>query len=155
MKKKLILIIASILILSNISCIRAQDEEKQVISMLEEFYVAYNTVSANSGLDILKPKLDSLQKKYCTKRFQKELKKIFEVHGLDHDVLLNDVYTEDIESLKTMSITKDKTRDNTYLIIYDAVVTGIDYKKKIQKVQIFVVVAKEDGVFKIDNVLDN
>ena len=153
MKKEIMLAITSILIFFT-SC-HAQDEEKQAISMLNEFYVAYNRVSAESELDVLKARLDSLQQKYCTKRLQKELNKIFEVHGLDHDVLLNDVYTEDIESLKTMSITKDKTRENTYLVTYDAVVTGIDYKKINQKVQIYVVVVKEDGNFKIDNVLDN
>lgn len=154
MKRKLIFIIANILLLSNISCISAQDEEKQVSSMLVEFYVAYNTVSANCGLDILKTKLDSLQQKYCTQKFIKELKKFYEIHGLDHDILINDVYTEDIESLK-ISVSKDNTRKNAYYVSYIAVVTGMGNRKTNEKVQIHVTVVKEDGNYKIDNVIDN
>lgn len=155
MKNKLMLVIANILILSNISCVRAQDEEKQIVSMLNEFYYAYNSVCLESGLDVLWVRLDSLHQKYCTKNFRKELNSQYKIHGLDHNILINDVYTEEIESLKSISILKDNTRENTYLVTYNAIVTGIDYKKINQKVQISVVVVKEDGNFKIDNVLDN
>jgi len=154
MRKIAILFISSILLLCS-GC-NAQNNDDLIVAMLKEFYTSYNILwSKNIQPDNLIKQKDSLQQKYCTKEFQKELKKIFEVHGLDHDVLINDVYSEYIESLKTMSITKDKTKENTYLVTYDAIVTGIDYKKIIQKVQIFVVVVKEDGAFKIDNVLDN
>jgi len=153
MKKKIALIIACFLF-SNITCVHAQDEEKQIVSMLEEFYVAYNTVSTNSTLNVLKAKLDSLQQRYCSQSFRKELKRQFDIHGLDHDILINDVYTEDIENL-IISVTKDDKRKNTYYVSYIAVVTGMGGRKTHEKVQIHVTVVKEDGIFKIDNVLDN
>jgi hypothetical protein len=153
MKKIVILLISSTLFF--ITSCNAQNNDDLVFSMLKEFYTSYNLLWSKDiqPNDLIK-QMNSLQQKYCTKRFQKELKKIFEVHGLDHDVLINDVYTEDIESLKTMSIIKYNTKENTYLVTYNAVVTGIDYKKINQKVQIYVVVVKEDGQYKIDNVLD-
>jgi len=154
MKKGLVLIIANILLLSSISCVSAQDEEKQIVSMLQEFYVAYNTVSANCGLDVLKTKLDSLQRKYCSQKFRIELKKFYDIHGLDHDILINDVYTEDIKNLR-ISVTKDDTRKNTYYVSYIAVVTGMGNKKTNEKVQIHVTVVKEGETYKIDNVLDD
>ncbi|MFZ4771727.1 MAG: hypothetical protein ACOYLO_16205 [Ferruginibacter sp.] len=154
MTKRLNLILAIILLLSSYSCVRAQDEEKHIISMLQEFYVAYNTVSANCGLNVLETKLDSLQQKYCSQKFRKELKKFYAIHGLDHDILINDVYTEDIENLK-ISVTKDEKRESTYSVSYFAVVTGMGNKKTNEKVQIIVTVVKEDGIYKIDNVLDD
>ena len=154
MRKLKMLFMISALFLSN-RC-SGQNDNDLIVSMLKEFYTSYNILwSKDIQPNDLINQMNSLQQKYCTKRFQKEIKKIFEVHGLDHDVLINDVYTEDIESLKSISIAKDSTRKNTYLVTYNAIVTGIDYKKTNQKVKIVVVVVKEDGNFKIDNVLDN
>lgn len=154
MKKKFALFIASILIFTTIGCIRTQNEEEQIVSMIKEFYIAYNTAWAKCGLDVLKTQLDSLQQKYCSQSFRKELKKQFDIHGLDHDVLINDVYTEDIVSLN-ISVTKDDTRKNTYYVSYIAIVTGMGNKKTNEKVQIHVTVVKEGEIYKIDNVLDD
>lgn len=155
MRKTLVLIIANILMLGNINCVRAQNQEKQIVSMLKEFYIAYNTAWAKCGFDVLKTQLDSLQQKYCSQSFRKELKRQFDMHGLDHDILINDVYTEDIESLKTISVTKDNTKQNAYYVSYTAVVTGMGNRRTNERVQIHVIVVKENGKFKIDNVLNN
>nr|WP_320038199.1 hypothetical protein [uncultured Bacteroides sp.] len=80
---------------------------------------------------------------------------MFKIHGLDHDILINDVYTEDLKSLKTISVTKDDTMKNCYYVSYIAVVTGMGNKITNEKVQIHLVVIKENGLLKIDNVLDN
>lgn len=152
--KKIIIVI--LLILINVSCVYAQDVVKLVAPMLKEFYIEYNTVCAkNIKPDDLIKQLDSLKRKYCSQSFQKELKKMFKIHGLDHDVLINDVYTEDLKSLKTISVTKDDTRKNCYYVSYIAVVTGMGNKKTNEKVQIHLVVIKENVLLKIDNVLDN
>jgi hypothetical protein len=52
MKKVIVLFTIGILVF--IASCHSQNEEKEVVSMLNEFYIAYNTIFAESGLDVLK-----------------------------------------------------------------------------------------------------
>lgn len=135
------------------SCVHAQNDiaDNQAIQMLKEFYTSYNIAwSIHAAPDVLVKRLDSLQKKYCTIKLRNELKEEFKQDGLDHDLLINDEYT-DIEHLKTLTITKDKTKVNAYVVSY-VVHTTRAYKPVDQKVIIHLTIAKEGDGFKIASV---
>ncbi|HWD88567.1 MAG TPA: hypothetical protein VG367_10605 [Mucilaginibacter sp.] len=141
--------IACITLLSG-SSVKAQNDstDKQAMQMLTEFYTAYNTAWAvHSAPDVLIKRLDSLQSKYCTIKLRAILKKEFKKNGLDHDLLLNDQGT-DIEHLKTLTVTKDATKSNAYIVSY-TVHTTRGYKPIDIKVIIHVSVVKEHGKLKI------
>ena len=130
------------------------NEEESILQMLKEFYIAYNRPwNRVDDFGVYLEQLDSLRQKYCTKRYNKDLKEAPEIYGshvLDHDDLICDFATEDLE---TISVIKDNTRENTYCVSYTA--TEEEYGKKVSySVQIQLLVVKEDGRFKIDKVLN-
>lgn len=124
-------------------------EEQQAIEMLKQFYIAQSAIKStpqNIG------KMDSLQKMYCSKKLQKKIKEQFQLTGLDHDLLTNDFGIDSL-GIKTISITKDLTQNNNYIVSYtilDDVVPNLS-KKEI-KVIINVTVQKEDGKLKVDDI---
>jgi hypothetical protein len=128
--------------------------DQQVIQMLKEFYIAYNTAWATGKLSttkdaaILVKKLDSLQTKYCTIKLRKELKELYKKERLDHDLLTNDEYTN-VEHLKTLKITKDETKANAYIVSYVDHTMSPAYKPIDKTVIIHITVAKESGIYKI------
>ena len=124
-------------------------EDQQALVMLKEFYIAQNKINFTLR-DI--GKMDSLQKKYCTKKLQEKLKKQFQLTGLDHDLLTND-YGIDSLGIKTLTISKDPNQINNYIINYtilDDVVPKVS-KKEI-KVLINVTVKKENHILKVDDI---
>jgi hypothetical protein len=129
---------------------KAQNDssDKQAVQMLKEFYTAYNTVCSTTKGRVQNRKLDSLQRKYCTKAAQKELKDFSTGEAADHDPLINDEYT-DVAHLKTLKIVKDLSKTNAYIVSYvDHTLSGA-YKPIDKTVVIHVTVEKENGVFKI------
>jgi hypothetical protein len=121
-------------------------EEDAIIQMLIEFYTVYNKTWIEADVSILKEQLDSLRRKYCTQRFIEEM---FDEY-LDYDVLM-DFGMEDLESLK---VTKDNSRENTYWVTYIGVSETPWGEKSYYDIKIHLVVVKENGVFKIDEVLN-
>jgi hypothetical protein len=116
--------------------------------MLKEFYIAYNTAwSSSKGYPLIK-KLDSLQSKYCTISYRRELKKEFKEVGLDHDELVNDAAT-DIEHLNTLNIIKDRSKVNEYIVSYIVVGKDASNKPLQERIVIHVMVTKEAGAYKI------
>lgn len=83
-----------------------QNTDDPSIAMLKEFYIEYTTAWSNTNGRVLIKKLDSLQSKFCTIAYRKELKQEFKSVGLDHDELINDAAT-DVEHLNTLKILKD------------------------------------------------
>jgi hypothetical protein len=116
--------------------------------MLKDFYIAYTTAWCTVTGDVLIKKLDSLQSKYCTIAYRKELKKEFKKVGLDHDELVNDAAT-DVEHLNTLKILKDPKKANEYIVSY--MVFGKDVSKNplTEKIVMHVLVTKESGNYKI------
>ena len=172
MKKNLLLLIISIMVA--ISCIgnrRSQTEqsdtipvvqtdtiptaqtdslteEEAIVQMLIEFYTVYNKTWTESGDPyILIGQLDSLRQRYCTQRFKKEA---FDEY-LDHDILICDFSTKDLE---TINVTKDNVRESTYWVSYTSTIEDFKNKKHTYNIQIQLVMVKEDGEFKIDEVLN-
>jgi hypothetical protein len=140
--------IVYIIALVNSGCQAQQGvDEKQAIAMLKEFYTAYNTVWTTNHGPSKKEKLDSLQNKYCT---QNLITKIREPY-LDHDLLISDSYTEP-EYLSTLSVIKDLTKINGYIVSYKAPNTDPQGKDYIEQITIHVTVVKERESYKIDSV---
>lgn len=152
MKSLLSFLIVTIILISSMSYTHAQNNDKGIIEMLRNFYVAYNRVwSSDYDNLILVNKLDSLQQKYCTKGLQQKLKKLYKTDGLDHDVMINDIYT-DIESIKSILIIKDLTKDNSYIISYPASIEDASNNKISATVTIHVIVKKINDLYKIESV---
>ncbi len=152
MKILISFLITGIMLVNNIGCVRAQNDEKQIVIMLKEFYTSYNSVWARGSKPaILKKELDSLFQKYCTNNLRNEVEKLFQSQGLDHDIFTNDFGTDN-ESLETMSITKDSTKINDYIISYIVNTEDPSNRKIKQRVTIHIAVAKETEGYKISAV---
>lgn len=92
--------------------------DKKAIAMLKEFYVAHQSIEStirSAPPKVYVWKLDSLQKEYCTLELRNKAKKYSE-NGIDF--LTNDKGI-DSGSIKTMTIVKDPTNKNIYLVCYD------------------------------------
>ncbi len=141
-KQSLILLFAISIVVS-----RAQDSssDKQAVQMLKEFYTAYSTVKF-----VVKDsaKWNSLQKRYSTKKLSKEAK---EWYNDGHDLYTND-WGIDIESLKNMTIIKDATKANSYIISYIVSTTDPSNNPIKKKVILHVTAQKDDGSCKIASV---
>lgn len=150
MKKKWIIFYSSILLI--FGCSSYQQDENEITDMLREFYVTYNTVWVTERGQVLVRRLDSLKEKYCTENLRMSLNEQFEKHGLDHDVLINDLYA-DLELLSSsLSITKDDDNDNAYFVSYAADIEESANNPVNMKVTIHVFVEKEGDTFKISDV---
>ncbi|MDB4582935.1 hypothetical protein N9164_07280 [Draconibacterium sp.] len=141
------------LVTISISCVYPQKNDKQAISMLEEFYTIYNSAwSSNIDSATLLEKLDSLQQEYCTDSLRKKLKNLSNTYGLDHDLLINDYYA-DSTSLRTLSIVRDSSKDNCYVVTYIVNIEDPTNNPIEQKVTLYVTVVKEEEGYKIDDVV--
>lgn len=116
---------------------RREVDPKQAIQLIKEFYIAYNTAwSSDVSPKILDQKLDSLQMKYCAVTLIVELK-----GSADHDILINDQYT-DVKHLRTLSVSKDTHKLNSYIVSYIAPTTDASDKLIEERVVIHLTVMK-------------
>jgi len=150
---KILSSIFSIIILCfNIYCSQTKNNEKQIIQMLSNFYTAYNKAwSSNLDSESLIKELKVLQEKNCTEKLRNKLNTLFKNHGLDHDIMINDIYT-DMQLIKTMSINKDPKTENGYVVTYNAKTEDPYNKEKIVEVNIHITVLKENDHYLIDSV---
>ncbi len=107
-----------VLFISN--CLQAQNPVagNEAKRMLEEFYTKYcytwNSSSSKVAANVLDVKIDSLTQKFCTKKIRSEAKSWLED---GHDLFTND-WGIDLESLNSLSIVKDETEPNAYIVSY-------------------------------------
>lgn len=152
MKTLLISCLAIFMLFSSSGCFHSQNDEKQVEAMLKDFYTAYHKAwLKKSNPNVLMNELDSLHQIYCTYSLRVELKKLFQEQGLDHDIFTNDYGTND-ESMKTLTITKDLTKVNGYIVSF--MVNTEDPSNKIikEKVVVNLLLKKENDIYKINEV---
>ena len=154
MKDILYVFVVGVMFTANISCAQSPNEEKQIISMLKEFYTAHITLWESLRTLLSKVefdnKLDSLQEIYCTKRVRIESKKY---HKLGYDLLSNDFITS-IEKLKsTLKIVRDTTKENTYIVSYIAEIRDPSVPPRDHENIIHLTVVKENDSYKIDEIL--
>lgn len=103
---------------------------------LKAFYKEY--ITENDEMPVNEKNIDFIKKKYCTHGLIEKIKK----DDLDYDPLVN---AQDIsrEFLKTMKITKDSKKANTYVVCFHN-----EYNKIPFCVKLLVLKTKEG--FKID-----
>jgi len=138
MKSKfLIFSLFAICVFSNTAS-RAQvkDADKEIRTMLKEFYTIYITEEYKDGLE------DSIKKKYCTKKI---LNRIKQDEELENDPFVN-AQDYDLAWLKTLTINKDSQKENVYTVSF---ISSYDQKKTI----IRLLVVKDGQRYKIDNIL--
>ncbi|HSH50645.1 MAG TPA: hypothetical protein VK982_02880 [Bacteroidales bacterium] len=154
--KRVIYFITILVFMINTGCAQSQNENEQIISMLREFYIAYNNVWANATNytpEEFEDTVFSLQQKYCSERLQGEIKKYYETYKLEHDLLTNDFGGTDPETLKsTLTIIKDTTKENSYVVSYTVKIKAPSTPRE-EKNVINLTVVKEKGSYKIDQVL--
>ena len=140
----------------------SQNYNEKAESFLRDFYISYNNAHIKCGDEIregvdgafetLRKTIDSLHLTYCTKHL---INKMFD-NGYDegYDILMW-MSSDNIETIKSMSITQDSSQTNMYHISYNAEYYDYDPTiKKYMEVKFRVAVVEEDGVFKIDDVFD-
>lgn len=152
--KRITYFITTLVFMINTSCAHSQSKDEQIISMLKEFYIAYNTVWEN--VTSYKPeefeeKVFSLQRKYCSNKLQSEIKKYYEIYKLDHDLLTNDFGTDEETLKSTLTIVKDTTKENSYVVSY-VIHIGYPSTPREEKNVIHLTVINEGGNYKIDEV---
>ena len=136
------------------SCGQAQNNtsEKQ-ISMLKEFYISYNDIWSappkTIPYDVLANKADSLNSIYCTTELRKKAKELSDGDG-GHDLLRGDFYG--IMIPKTLSVIKDSTKSNEYIVSYTAHDTDAYGKEYTQQVTLHITIVKEGDSYKIADV---
>ncbi|MBS4013175.1 MAG: hypothetical protein KGZ97_05365 [Bacteroidetes bacterium] len=152
MKTFLIYCLAIFILLSSNGCVHSQNDEKQIETMLKDFYTAYhNAWAKKSTPNVLMNELDSLYQVYCTNSLRSELEKLFHKKGFDHDIFTNDYGTDD-ESMKTMTITKDLSKVDSYIVSY-IVNTEDPSNRPIKKnVVVNLLLKKEKDTYKINEV---
>lgn len=132
------------------TCANAQNgTNNEIVSFLSEFYSEYSNV--RHRVENI-PTLDSLQEKYCSKKFNLRLKKNFENSGLDHDLLTADWGIRQ-EYLSTLKITQAPTSIDSYLVSYIIEDFPVSFTETAPYlIELKVTVVKEDEGYKIDGV---
>ena len=140
--------------LTTMRCSQTQDKEEDIIPMLKQFYIEYNSAWENTDNMLkLKDKLISLEKEYCTEELQDKLMKFYKTYGMDHDYFMDDEGTDTLTMRNSLIITKDQSVNEAYIVSFLATVdddprVGV-YQKK---VTIHLTVKKENGIYKIDGI---
>ena len=122
------------------------------ITMLKEFYIVYCKLWAFKPVpppNELYIKLDSLQEKYCSQKVRTEAKEWFDD---GHDLFTND-WGIGVESLSTMTIVRDTTKENTYVVSYivDSFPESPNKPEK-KRVSLYVGIINEGESYRINSV---
>ena len=135
-----------------IGCAHSKDDNDIKIAMLKEFYIAYNVAwGSASDFNIMIKQLDSLQRKYCSKEFKKELDNLFESYGISFDIILDNIRANE-KYLEEISIVEDVSRDNLFIVSYTGINKDNNFKPIDKEVNLQVEVLKEGDEFKINDV---
>lgn len=153
--KSTILLVMLCFVLFASNSLQAQNSatDNETKKMIEEFYTKYcNTWKSSSSkvsANVLYGKIDSLTQKYCSTKIRREAKSWFED---GHDLFTND-WGIDLESLKSLSIVKDATKSNAYIVSYIVEYYPVSPDKPVKKqIKLYLTVTKERGPYLINEV---
>ncbi|NOU62285.1 hypothetical protein [Marinifilum caeruleilacunae] len=152
MKKIRNLILVVLFMSTQLNCVNSQNREKEIINKLNKFYIDYNYAWENeTDPIILIQKITDLRQTYCSRKLQSKLNENIQFHGLDHDIIINDLYTT-TELISSLSIVKDSIKPNNYRVLYLAETE--DALNNIIKTQVCInlKIITEDNTFKIDSI---
>jgi hypothetical protein len=146
MKRKLFLLTAATIISS---CGNGQSGSD--IEIVTEFYTQYNAVWTESppshSIKVLHAKMDSLLLRYCAPNVIDSVRK-YRKYG--QDFMTNDLGSAN--SNRNLRVIKDTTRENLYLVSFDAYNSDPSGRTIKQHVMLNVHVTRKDGSLKIDSV---
>jgi hypothetical protein len=122
--------------------------------MLKEFHTAHCKIWAiKPPPKSFESKLDSLQKIYCTQKLRKKATEYLSDQGFD---LFTDDWGIDVESLKNMTIIKESTKENAFIISYTIIAYPQSLNKPVKEyVILHLTLIKENGRLKIASVKDS
>lgn len=135
------------LIFFNASCgmESSADSGIEAMNTIKQFYTLYNAEWTSSRNPYEKKHiLDSITYKFCTKELVTQIRE----PDLEHDLFIKDVYTTP-EYLNTISVSRDSTSLNTFIVTYKAPLEDPQGKEYIDTVTIYVSVINLDGTYKI------
>jgi hypothetical protein len=124
---------------------------QKAIAMLKDFYAAHQSIESiikSVPSKVYVRKSDSLQDRYCTLELRSKVKKYTEM-GIDF--LTNDQGI-DSGSLKTMTIVKDPTNRNIYIVRYDVLDSNYPKNPVKRHIILHVGVLNESEQYKIASV---
>ena len=150
----IIIYVLTLMLFTTLQCSQAQGKEEDIIPMLKQFYVEYNSAWENTeNMLKLKDKLISLEKEYCTEELQNKLMKFYKTYGMDHDYFMDDLGTDTLTMRNTIIITKDSSENEAYTVSFLATIVDDPWSEAYQKkVTIHLTVKKENGSYKIDDI---
>lgn len=152
MKKFWNVILVTMFMVLQLNCINSQNREKEIITNLTKLYTDYNYAWENEDDPaMLIKRLTHLRQMYCSKSLQSKLNENFKLHGLDHDIIIKDLYTT-TELISTLLIIKDSIKPNNFKVLYVAETEDPLNNIVKKEVCINLKMIKEDHSFKIDSV---
>ena len=143
-----------LILLANFSCGQTLNEDNSNIEMLTNFYNSYNAIFATEPPlhhEILDKKLDSLVSIYCTVKLQNEARKYWD-YG--HDIMTDD-YGACKESLSSLKIVKNHSKENFYSISYNVFLYPVPNRPELKEISFNVALLKENDSYKIDEIVSN
>jgi len=153
--RRISVFVVTLILMFNIGCSNTPSKDEQIITLLRDFYIAYNEVWENAksyNHEEFKEKVFSLQSKYCSNKLQRKLKQYYESSKFDHDLLTNDFGGTNSEKFKsTLTIVKDTTKEESYIVSYVVKIKAPSTPRE-EKNVIHLTVINEEGNYKIDEV---
>jgi hypothetical protein len=118
MKKSSISILFILFILSIINA-QSPSDDSRAINMLRCFYVSYDSAWISiDNHNALKNQLLFLQQNYCSDSLQGVVNEYYNKFGLDHDLFLDDAMPDMATFVATLTVIKDTTRVNSYIVSF-------------------------------------
>ncbi len=127
------------------------DTDKSPIKFLTEFYNSYNSIWVDASKDSYQKEIEAMVEKYCTEKLYKEFMKYWE-YG--HDLITDD-YGACKESLSSLKIVKNPTKENYYSISYNVLLYPVPSRPELTEISFNVILLKENDNYKIDEIISN
>lgn len=148
MKTKLLIVLLTVgsILIADYNYVQAQNRpfDKQAITMLKEFYLAYFTASSKLPTPVNLRDIEALKKKYCTDKLYSKIKAQYKSGYVEADPFTQ---SQDINIawFKNLSFNKDLGKLNNYNVSYMEPYSN-------EKVTIRLTVIKQGNDFKIASI---
>jgi hypothetical protein len=127
-----------------------QTTEFKILKFYSQYFRLWENTRINNATpaNFLYKKLDSLMQVYCTVRFRKQAKEVFDNVGADlvSNNLVSVVLNEDLK------VEKEKGLENTFVVSFNATDTDFPKETAKKRVVLRVKVVKSGNEYKIDAV---
>ena len=120
MKGHFVILFFNLFILSMVHA-QSTSEDQRAINMLRSFYVSYDSAwVCIENPESLRDRLLYLQQNYCSASLQRVVNGYYTTRGLNHDLFLDDTLTDLKTFVSTLTVIKDTTRANSYIVSFSS-----------------------------------